>query len=51
MIQFRICIERWSMIDLDQVWFQLTIKHDVEPEYFEAHVAMVVIGLAGFVQV
>lgn len=45
-IQFTISVEGWSVVDFNQLRFQVTVEHDVKSQDLKAHIAVDVVGLA-----
>lgn len=44
-------MERRSQVGLQQPGLELTVQHDIKPQYFEAHVVLLVLWLQSLVQV
>ena len=45
-IQRGVCSKGWHLVDLDQVWFQSTIDHDIESKNLKAQLVAIAIRMA-----
>lgn len=45
LVKGSVCSEAGRVVDLQQVWVELVVEHDVEPQYLEAHVVGKVVGV------
>ena len=45
LVKGSVCSEAGRVVDLQQIWVELVVEHDVKPQYLEAHVVGEVVGV------